>query len=140
MSSQNGDLLEMELRALGRRIASPVHSELIAQAKVFAGGALVSTGGPMERRRRRRMIMRLVLILIATLPIPIGFLWADGAAVFSILEGLVPARATSSIVGAYLWVKVCALATFYGIGIPLLFWLALQPGLAVDHGQKEIPA
>jgi hypothetical protein len=121
------DQLEMELRALGRRLGSEQPNDALMQrAKAAAGAVLAGQVPLMLAQQRRKSLGRLVFVLVATLPIPGIFLWADWTAVSSILHAALPQAASQVAAGVYLWLKVCALTLIYGLAVPALLYVTLK--------------
>ena len=120
------DSLEMQLRALGRRLEQAPNQNLVFRTRVAAMEAIGRQVPAIERRRRRRLAGALTALFIITLPAPLLFMWVDWTAASALCRSLFPGQVSHAVSLAYLWIKVCGLAMIYGTCVPLLFWVALR--------------
>jgi len=134
------DQLEMQLRALGRRMEQPAPPQAVDRARSSAMTALQCRRGSDQRHN---LFVSVVFVLFATLPIPLLFLWADWATVNGLLQRVFPGETSGYVAYGYLWIKVCSLSVIYGLGVPALIYAAVRVSQSREgqlHPLQEVSA
>ncbi|MGI8906831.1 MAG: hypothetical protein ACR2IE_10110 [Candidatus Sumerlaeaceae bacterium] len=136
------DQLEMQLRVLGRQLGNDAPGVALMECvRHNARTVIAERAAGQALQARRRKLVGLYCLLLATLPLPLLFVWMDWSAVSSVFGAMLPPSASAIVSGVYLWLKVTALVLIYAIGLCAMVTMALCMRSSEDFaGTESVPA